>query len=414
MSTKAFANEMDLVDQFVHFTKHHQIEFPEGKEGYLFIWARELHVLGGGRRKHQGRIDVMGTDEFGRVWLIEAKLQSNPELHPGIWREQVLTYREALAQRETEEIIMRSRRFLRSTKEYTSLYQAFVEWTASIGRDESFAQHLYQQTFFQIQNQEVVSAVLSDSFQEEVLRGHPADGYPYGYLVFPSHTLETAVHTFMTSHQQTKEHIWEFYASMEDWSSLLRKKEEVKPTPENVEIYLTNKVSEIFRKCLQNLYDLGWTGDKGSYHVNKKAFRLDLPTLHGADIRIHLGWVDADAQLPIEHRLPGEYGLKFNIDFRHFKHSQNKDVYDTGYQLARRLAMEANYVERTKYKAIRDRDLTDGEKNQWDWEMQRWVSEQNRDYTGQEGEVKDLEAAWKFLKEIIHTMPTDLDLFITS
>lgn len=411
MTTIAFANEIDLVDQFVHFTKHHKIKFPKGEEGYLFIWARELHVLGGGRRKHQGRIDVMGTDEFGRVWLIEAKLQSNPELHPGIWREQVLTYREALAQRKTEEIIMRSRRFLRNSRDYTSLYQAFVEWAESIGRDEAFAQHLYHQTFFQIKNQEVVSAVLCDYFQEEVLKGHPDDGYPYGYLVFPSGTTETTVHTFMINDVQKSGKSGEFYASIEDWSSLLRKRDEVKPTPENVEIFLTNKVSLIFRKCLENLYELGWTGEKGSYHVNKKAFRLDLPTVHGTDIRIHLGWVDADAQLPIEHRLPGEYGLKFNIDFRHFKHSKNKDVYEVGYQLAKRLAKEANYVERTKHKAIRHRDLTDAEKDQWDWEMQRWVSEQNRDYTGQVGELEDFEAAWRFLKEIVYIMPKDLNFF---
>lgn len=409
MVNRPYANEIDLVDQFVEYTKIHRVNFPDGRNGALFIWARELHVLGGGRRMHQGRIDLMGTDEFGRVWLIEAKLQKNPELHPGIWQEQVLTYRQALTKRKTEELILRSRRFLRNRKDYNSLYQAFVEWSHSIDKDEAFARQIYQQTFYQIQDAKVVSTILCDYFQEEVLREHPQDGHSYGYLFFPSETRE--LHTFMIENEHSYNNPGEFHASMEDWSSLLQEKNEVKPTPENVEIYLTNKIANLYRKSLENLYELGWSGEHGSYHVNKKAFRLDLPTIHGADIRIHLGWVDADAQLPIRNRLPGEYGLKFNIDFRHFKHSSDADVYECGYRLAKRLALEANYVERTKHKAIRNRDLTEAEKNQWDWEMQRWVSEENRDYTGQEGENRDFEAAWRFLKEIIIVMPKELSFF---
>lgn len=94
-------------------------------------------------------------------------------------------------------------------------------------------------------------------------------------------------------------------------------------------------------------------------------------------------------------------GLKFNIDFRHFKKSLDEEVQEIGYQLARRLAKEARYNGRAAGLNIQSRELTDDEKRSWDWEMYRRIDRKNRDYLGHEDEKMDFHAAWLFLNEIV-------------
>lgn len=187
----------------------------------------------------------------------------------------------------------------------------------------------------------------------------------------------------------------DYAANIREWAELTRNKQEVKPTPQTVELYLTNEAAVFYRACLRRLTSIGWNG---KYRSNSKAFIVDLPTLYGSEIRLHFGWVDFDARVPMKNRLPSELGLKFNIDFRHFKNSPYRKV---GYSLAKKLACEAHYNGRGKGLAIKSRDLSEDEKESWDWEMYRQITPSNRDYLGNENEKEDFEAAWEFLYQIV-------------
>lgn len=143
----------------------------------------------------------------------------------------------------------------------------------------------------------------------------------------------------------------------------------------------------------------------GRTHSNTKAFIIDLPTKYNVDIRVHLGWVDADGSLDIKYRTPYSYGLKFNIDFRHFK--QTDDLKQLYHSLPKRLAKLARYNGRAAANELNIRDLYDYEYDSWDGEMYRMVNRYNRDYVGREEELKDLEGAIGFLKDIvIESRPT--------
>jgi hypothetical protein len=107
--------------------------------------------------------------------------------------------------------------------------------------------------------------------------------------------------------------------------------------------------------------------------------------------------VDFDAPIDVESRLPGELGLKFNIDFRHFK----RQAPEIGYRLARELAATSAYIGRGSGRVIRNRDLTEEEKQSWDCEMFRWAFRGNQDYVGREDEIKDFEAARRLLNNIV-------------
>jgi hypothetical protein len=126
-----------------------------------------------------------------------------------------------------------------------------------------------------------------------------------------------------------------------------------------------------------------------------------MPTRNGADIRIHLGWIDFDSKTPMTYRVGGALGLKFNIDFRLFKESLDPVVRETGYHLASKLVKMAHYTGRRKGLPLRERELDDAEKESWDWETQRWRNSSHRDYVGRPEEEADFVAAWGFLREII-------------
>ncbi|GMB09328.1 hypothetical protein B1no1_20380 [Thermolongibacillus altinsuensis] len=63
--------------------------------------------------------------------------------------------------------------------------------------------------------------------------------------------------------------------------------------------------------------------------------------------------------MDIHYRTVHNFGLKFNIDFRHFKRDPTKK--ELCYRLAKRLAMEARYNGRGTAKVLNQRDLTDDE-----------------------------------------------------
>lgn len=180
----------------------------------------------------------------------------------------------------------------------------------------------------------------------------------------------------------------------------MKKSSEVKPTPDNIPLLLADPVIPKYRQILSLIYDLGWDG---KFVSNQKAFRFNLPTLYELPLRIHIGWIDADGQQDIQYRRPYQFGLKFNIDFRHFKRHEDAKVWEIGYMLAKELAETARYNIRGEEFSIHDPCWT-AEKVRnlrWDGEMYRFVTKRNRDYIGLEEEQQDLDGVFQFLRKVV-------------
>ena len=399
-----YIKEQELVEQFIAATKTGSI-YINGRQHRLFVWGAEIWLPEGGRDGFSGSLDLIATDDDGRVWLVEAKLRANPELCPAIWQKQLLPYRYGLSRLHTDIINRRSRRYLvRSgtaaasddSQEYRHLYDAFTSWSHQTGDDDKAAGELYNKTMQAIRDQTVICAVLADIPSKDVWNTRPRDGKAYAYLFADKGPGGLDIHVVYDEGSGNAAAVQtDFAAQVRDWDELARQKQNVKPDLQSVELYLTNEAAEYYRECLRRLSACGWNG---AYRSNSKAFIIDMPTVYGPSIRIHLGWVDFDARVPMKNRLPGELGLKFNIDFRHFKKSPLREK---GYALARELAQAANYNGRGKGLNLRNRHLTEAEKEAWDWEMYRCVSAFDRDYLGNPGEQNDFVAAWSFLEEIL-------------
>jgi hypothetical protein len=404
-----YANEKHIVEEFIEHTRREKIIINNREKVFFFVWGYELWLPEGGKAGYSGSIDLIATDEQGRVWLIEAKQSGNPELNSQIWLKQILNYRRALARRTHEEISMKTRRFLlnngathihvnNTNGDYQSLFDAFIHWAEYIGKNESFARNIYNKTIQSIKDENVVSSVMADTFRNEVWQNKPQDNKPYAYIVSKGTGKELQLTVLLEENMDDRSQVYDYSNKVMNWADITREKKKVKPTPETVDTYLANQVVMYYQQCLLNLKELGWDG---RYHANSKAFVIDMPTKCGPAIRIHLGWVDFDGAFSIANRLPGELGLKFNIDFRHFKNCGVREHFDVGYALARRLATVARYNGRGKGLNIQYRDLMESEKQEWDWEMYRRIDRENRDFLGREDERKDFMAAWQFLVEII-------------
>lgn len=405
-----FASEKHLVDEFIKYTHSNKLNLSYGKQVHLFVWGYEMWLPEGGKLGYNGSIDLIGTDELGNVWLIEAKQSANPELNKAIWNNQILNYRKALSRRTHDEISLKSRRYLLRLgnsdtvpnyigEECNSLYDAFCDWARFLGKEEQDAILLYNQTLEKINKEEVISVVLADVYRQNIYNHKPKDDKSYAYIVIKGTEINCEVEVIQDINFSAETLDYNGYEKMvKKWAELTKEKQKVKPKPASVELYLSNKVVHFYKECISYLESLGW---HNNYKSNQKAFVVDLPTKYSVPIRIHLGWVDFDGSFSIKNRLPGEMGLKFNIDFRHFKKSLDPEVQEIGYQLAKRLAKEARYNGRAAGLNIQKRELTDIEKKTWDWEMYRRIDRENRDYLGNEDEKADFAAAWLFLKEIV-------------
>lgn len=420
MSSITYANEKHLVEEFMKFTNNNRIILPNNESVHLFIWGYELWLSEGGKSGGSGRIDLIGTDDTGNVWLIEAKTSDNFELKPSIWGKQVLNYREALSSCKDTEISLKTSKYLLGDRNSVivpsfidrnceSLFDAFCNWTNFIGKDNTKATELYIKTILNIQHEQVISTILSDIYIEEIMKQKPDDGNSYGYFIINGVEDECKVEVFLDSvfYPEIKDdgrkilvdHNWK-----KEWNKLAKRK----LNKDSLESLLFNDVMDFFRDSIQNLEYLGWNGTPTE--CNKNAIVIDMKTEYGADVRIHLGVIDKDAKIPRKYKIPGSQGLKFNIDFRHFKKSGDEKVREKGWELAEILSKETNYKVRTKRKDAPINELTEDEKNSWNGEMLRWKTNENRDYIGGTDEKEDFDAAWTFLKKIISNVEI-LDFF---
>lgn len=70
--------EHQFVNKFIEYTFDHPLTI-NGMDRRIFIWGHEILLPDGKGDFNSGILDLIGTDELGEVWLIEAKLSSNTE-----------------------------------------------------------------------------------------------------------------------------------------------------------------------------------------------------------------------------------------------------------------------------------------------------------------------------------------------
>ncbi|GMB09329.1 hypothetical protein [Thermolongibacillus altinsuensis] len=294
MIISIYPNERQLVNAFMEYTFAHQIPLTNGETRKLFIWGNEIWLPDGKSGNRSGILDVIGTDENGEVWLIEAKLCSNPELNENIWREQLDPYRLSLSKRSEDEIVMGARRYLIKANadsvfppfindRVEGLYDGFKQWCAHWGFSEEKAKWLYDCTIQNIMKGNVIACVLADILDERVWEKRESTFAHGGFAYIAFQPSEMMV-LFDSREPMIKTQDANF--SRGTWDELVKKKKEVKPTPDTLELYLSKDVIDTYSRIRDFLLELGW--DK-SYRSNRKAFIIDLPTKYGADIRIHIG-----------------------------------------------------------------------------------------------------------------------------
>lgn len=106
-----YAIEKELVNKFIEYTFNNPIVI-NGEERRLFIWGHEILLPDGKGDYNSGILDLIGTDETGAVWLIEAKLNSNSEWSSNIWGNQIGLYAKSLQKRSEQEIVLGARRYI--------------------------------------------------------------------------------------------------------------------------------------------------------------------------------------------------------------------------------------------------------------------------------------------------------------
>ncbi|MDN7241702.1 hypothetical protein QWY14_07845 [Planococcus sp. N028] len=407
MIISEYAIERQLVNSFIKYTFTNAMSI-EGKTTRLFIWGYEILLPDGKGQYNSGILDLFGTDEDGEVWLIEAKLISNKEWNSEIWNEQLGLYAKSLQKRTEQEIVLGARRYIMKESAGTffldfipnntkSLSEAFQHWALLLGHGHDKGKDLYESTLSKIKSGNFIQCVLSDSFGYEIWTNRPKfDEVSRAYITFQNESAHVTIEKNASSNLKGENDSW----SHETWKSFMKQKNEIKPTPDKIPLLLADSVIPTYEKILSNMNQIGWNG---KYASNQKAFRFDLPTKYDADIRIHIGWIDADGQQDIQFRTPYQFGLKFNIDFRHFKKHPDINVWEKGYQLAKELAETARYNIRGREFAILDPYWTAEKvwKLKWDGEMYRFISQTNRDYIGLEEEQADLESSFEFLRKVV-------------
>lgn len=403
-----YALEKELVNEFIEYTFHHPLE-TNGEKRNIFIWGHEILLQDGKGEHNSGKLDLLGTDDTGEVWLIEAKLNSNKEWTSEIWNKQIGMYAKSLQKRTEQEIVLGAKRYIRKESigvpfspfipdDIESLADAFCQWALQIRKNNDDGKLLYETTLRKIKNGELIHCVLSNEVGVEIWRNRPEDD-----LIVRSYITFDRVHAdiLLERNKIVYSNTGEVEYSRGTFQSYTQERNSIEPTTDKIPLLLEKNVIPIYEKIISFLLDLGWDG---KYVPNTKGFRFDMNTVYGVPLRIHLGWIDADGQQHVEFRKAYSFGLKFNIDFRFFKRHKEMEKWKIGYSLGQELAQKANYHNRGNEFSILDSKWT-AEKTKglkWDGEMIRYIDQRNRDYIGLIEEQNDLEEVFVFLKKVIN------------
>lgn len=190
-----YAIESEFINKFIEYTFDHPLLI-NGEEKRLFIWGREVWLPDGKSSYNSGIIDLIGTDEIGEVWLLEAKLNSNKEWNSNIWKNQIGLYAKALKNRTEQEIVLSARRYIEKKSAGSvfppfilsgtkSLSDAFCQWVSSLNKDYDDGIMLYESTMQKIKSSEFIHCVLSNEPGFEIWKNRPIDEtYARAYITF--------------------------------------------------------------------------------------------------------------------------------------------------------------------------------------------------------------------------------------
>jgi hypothetical protein len=109
-----------------------------------FVWGHEVDLHDAGRGGGNGSADLLTADEYGMVWLIEAKFDKTSEKGDFVWGSQLRRYKEAIGRMEWQDVLLYVSKFLSwrektkpafnipsSTETFTRVLEI---WQAQIGR----------------------------------------------------------------------------------------------------------------------------------------------------------------------------------------------------------------------------------------------------------------------------------------
>lgn len=401
-----YGGERDMVLDFVRFSWDNPVRINETMNRRIFFWGYELWLAPGNTIDDRGAVDLIGTDEAGTVWLVEAKLHSNPELSPDVWHRQVLRYRRALADMKPEDVVMQSRRYLQGNSLNAvaphflangchSLQESFVQWCNYMGMPayEKAGRRLCAETLNRIASEQVTGSVLADVARKDVWNGRPADGRDYAYITLSGTGNRFGVHVLLENRSTpTMTANGTHSAAEKTWRALSGEKRSLSPTPENVKNALSTQCVEQYEYLLQGLKHMGWSGN---YSTQQKSFTIWLPTHYGPEIGIMLGLVDLDGSFgDVRHKIAGAASFKCDINLKPFRKQPGFEA--PAMLIAKRLIQEAHYRGRGCGEVVA---RADSPPPGWSWILHHWLTQSHRDFTGLDCDMDDIRAVMKILRE---------------
>ena len=419
-----YGPEKNMVHEFIRATWKIPVLLHGTEPRHLFCWGYELWLAPGLTIDDGGSVDLIATDDTGAVWLIEAKLHSNPELCQNLWNKQVIRYRKALSDMPPDIWVPQTRRyligaslnapvpeFLRSGCD--SLEKCFIAWCRHRGESlpEEKGRKLYRMTEAAIAGEEIIGVVLADIMRQDVWEARPRDGHRYGYLAM-SGTGEdlhaVALLDSVESALQLPANGLETGKRL--WTDLIREKRGEPPTIGSIRSIISDACVEQYDMILDRLKEMGWNG---RFKTGQKSYTIWLPTVHGVEIGLMLGLVDLDGQFSsLKHKLPGEGAFKCDINIKPFRHHQEKRA--IGMDIAQQLIKTANYRGRGVGERLKIRHLAPLEQEEWSWILHHWVTEVHRDFTGLDQDKKDIVAAMNIVASIVLPEKPEASLYLSD
>ncbi|QTD40822.1 hypothetical protein [Sporosarcina sp. Te-1] len=380
----------------------------QGIERRIFIWGHEVVLPIKNGKYTRDSLDLIGTDETGDVWLIVYRRNDASNAHSTISWNQLNAYANTLRKWTEPELVLSARRYLLRESSglgfppflphaTSGLSDAFGQWAMTLGKKYVEGLALYEMTMQKIKNKEAIQCVLTDQENQTIWNHRPSDTVTCRSLITFSNEKAEIV---MDGPTRDDLDIITGHWKHGSWTSSTEHPGHMKPSPERIPFLLADSVIPTYHAILSFMQEIGWDG---TYTANQRAFRIDLPTIHGTPVRIHIGWVNTEEQNDIPFRTPHQLGLKFNIDFKHFIHGKDKELWEAGYALAKQLAARARYHNKGTEFSILDPSWTIEQvrATRWEGEMNRYVHDKNRNYIGLPEEQQDLAEVFRFLREVV-------------
>lgn len=362
----------------------------------------------GGRHGHSGRIDILATDVKGNVWLIEAKEGCNSELRADLWESQVLPYRDGLRQTSSEDIILRSERYLKGDcrdmappdfipENCNSLLDVFTYWVKHLRMDpcEDKAKNLYNRTFSQMADGDVILTVLSDVICPEVWDNRPND-LPSAFIKCSGSNDQFAVEVLLDGHPKLGSSIR--VPEVSAWSQLRVERRREKVTPQILRDVISEDVAGLYEYLLSELKDMGWDG--ALWLTNIRSFGIRLITRYEKYVYLDIGKPDKDSRdLNRSAKLDGTAGFKCDVTFMNLN---NDDSFrEVAFHSMRRLINEAGYRVKGAINLFIEREVDHVDVGKTDFQLTHRRDGKKRDFIGRFNDRSDIEKMLKIIRDLL-------------